>query len=207
MTERNLIIIGGGLAGLAAGCYALRNGFKTTIVEHNLALGGVCTAWTRGPYLVDGCIQWLTGGPFAKLYEELDILPSVKLRTLETWTTYRDSRDGSEVAFTRDLDKLVAQLTALSKTDAAELERMRCGASDLLALKPPLDAREVTSPREWLRALWDLRGSVESLVHFRKPIGVWAHDHLKSQQLRRMFTRIMPESTQLVVPPISSYAV
>jgi phytoene dehydrogenase-like protein len=96
METRHVVIIGGGLAGLSAGCYALRNGFRTTIVEHNLALGGVCTAWQRGPYLIDGCIHWLTGGPFQRLYTELDILPELKLRTLDTWSTYRDVRDGFE---------------------------------------------------------------------------------------------------------------
>ena len=63
MKDRHIVIIGGGLAGLSAGCYARASGFRTTIVEHNLALGGVCTAWTRGPYTIDGCIQWLTGAP------------------------------------------------------------------------------------------------------------------------------------------------
>ena len=63
---RHLLIVGGGVAGLSAGCYAQRSGFRTTIVEHNLALGGVCTAWHRGPYTIDGCIHWLTGGPFIR---------------------------------------------------------------------------------------------------------------------------------------------
>jgi phytoene dehydrogenase-like protein len=31
-------------------------------------------------------------------------------------------------------------------------------------------------------------------VHYRKPIGVWTREHLESQQLRRMFTKIMPET-------------
>jgi phytoene dehydrogenase-like protein len=194
MAQKHLIIIGGGLAGLSAGCYALRSGFSTTIVEHNLALGGVCTAWPRGPYVIDGCIQWLTGGPFSRLYEELEILPSVKLRTLDTWATYRDSRNGSEVRFTRDLDIFIAQLIALSKQDEKELERLRRGVADLLELKPPLEARELTTARETLRAWWDLRGAVGSLVHYRKPIGAWAREHLESQQLRRMFTRILPET-------------
>jgi phytoene dehydrogenase-like protein len=83
MTEKRLLIIGGGLAGLSAGCYARASGFDVTIVEHNLELGGVCTAWHRGAYLVDGCIHWLTGGPFLRLYEELGIVPSVALRPLE----------------------------------------------------------------------------------------------------------------------------
>jgi phytoene dehydrogenase-like protein len=63
MAERKIVIIGGGVAGVSAGCCALRSGFRATIVEHNLALGGVCTAWQRGPYLVDGCIHRLAGGP------------------------------------------------------------------------------------------------------------------------------------------------
>lgn len=45
MSDKHLVIVGCGLAGLSAGCYARRNGFRTTIIEHNLALGGVCTAW------------------------------------------------------------------------------------------------------------------------------------------------------------------
>ena len=64
--NRKIVIIGGGLAGLSAGCYALKNDYQTTIVEHNAALGGVCTAWERPPYVIDGCIHWLTGGPYQR---------------------------------------------------------------------------------------------------------------------------------------------
>jgi phytoene dehydrogenase-like protein len=83
MSNPTLLIVGGGLAGLSAGCYARANDFDVTIVEHNLQLGGVCTAWHRGPYLIDGCIHWLTGGPFQQIYEELGIVPAVPLHTLE----------------------------------------------------------------------------------------------------------------------------
>ena len=31
--EKHMLIIGGGMAGLAAGCYARMNGFKATVVE------------------------------------------------------------------------------------------------------------------------------------------------------------------------------
>ena len=68
MSDRHVLIIGGGLAGLSTGCYVRACGFGTTIVEHSLVLGGVCTAWARGPYTIDGCIQWLTGGAFDRLY-------------------------------------------------------------------------------------------------------------------------------------------
>ena len=106
MSERHVVIVGGGLAGLSAGCYARAAGLLTTVVEHNIALGGVCTAWPRGPYTVDGCIHGLTGGNFAPLYEELGIVPPGQLHVLKVWTAYRDARTGRTLHVTRDLDAL-----------------------------------------------------------------------------------------------------
>ncbi len=197
MVDRHLLIIGGGLAGLSAGCYALRSGFKTTIVEHNVALGGVCTSWQRGQYTVDGCIHWLTGGPFEQVYEELAILPAVPLHTLETWATYRDARAGLEVAFTRDLDALVKQLTAMSPADAPELARLRVGVREMLALHPPMDAPELGHLGEQLREFWHARGALGALVHFRGSVGDWTKHHLQSPQLRRIFTRMLPEAAPM----------
>jgi phytoene desaturase len=192
MNGKRVILIGGGLAGMSAGCYALRSGFQTTIVEHSLSLGGVCTSWQRGAYTIDGCIHWLTGGAFQRVYEELDILPAVELHTLETWATYRDAGDGLEIPFTRDLDALVAQLTQLAPEDAAELARVVQGARELLSMHPPFDAPELGHLSDQLRMLWEMRGAVGSLVHFRKPIGVWANEHLKNPRLRRIFTKMLP---------------
>lgn len=192
MRERRLVIVGGGLAGLAAGCYAQRSGFRTTIVEHNLALGGVCTAWHRGPYTVDGCIYWLVGGPFARIYEELGILPTVAMRTLETWSTYRDARDGQTIAFTRDIDALIGRLTEVSPADAGELARVRHGVDVIGALQPPIEPPELASLGEIVRSFWQMRSAITSIVHFRKPLGAWADEHLHSEQLRRIFTCMLP---------------
>ena len=109
MPEPHVVIIGGGLAGLSAGCYALRNGYRTTIVEHNLALGGVCTAWNRGAYTIDGCIHWLTGGAFMALYDELEITSHVQLRPLDVWQTYRNVEEGLSIPISRDLDARTMQ--------------------------------------------------------------------------------------------------
>jgi phytoene dehydrogenase-like protein len=194
MGQPHLVIVGGGLAGLSAGCYARRNGFRTTIVEHNLALGGVCTAWQRGAYTVDGCIHWLTGGAFERLYAELDIVPSVPLRTLETWATYRDLAGGWEVVFSRDLDALTARLTELAPEDAVELARMRRAAEALVALAPRIDAAELVSMADTMRAFWQVRGTFGSVVHFRQPVGAWAREHLRSERLRRVLTQVVGES-------------
>jgi phytoene dehydrogenase-like protein len=194
MGDKHLIIVGGGLAGLAAGCYARRSGLRTTIVEHHGELGGVCAAWHRGDYVIDGCIQWLTGGPFQRLYEELGIMPAVPVRTLDVWTTYRHRRDRFEVPFTRDLEALIRRLVDLSPADAPELDRIRRGAAEFSAIEPPLAPSELAGLGDTLRSLWDLRGAAGTMVHFRKPVGLWAREHLHSARLQRLFTRVMPES-------------
>jgi phytoene dehydrogenase-like protein len=60
MTQ-SIIIIGGGIAGLSAGCYAQMNGYQTRIFELHDKPGGLCTSWKRKGYTFDGCIEWLTG--------------------------------------------------------------------------------------------------------------------------------------------------
>ncbi|MEN8446313.1 MAG: NAD(P)/FAD-dependent oxidoreductase [Cyanobacteria bacterium J06555_13] len=77
MTESatDMIIIGAGIAGLAAGCYAQMNGYHTKIFERHNQPGGLCTAWQRRGYTFDGCIHYLFGSgpgqPFYQLWQEL----------------------------------------------------------------------------------------------------------------------------------------
>jgi len=58
---QEIIIIGAGIAGLAAGCYGQMNGYRTRIFEMHSLPGGLCTSWKRGGYVFDGCIHWLVG--------------------------------------------------------------------------------------------------------------------------------------------------
>jgi phytoene dehydrogenase-like protein len=199
MANEQVIIVGGGLAGLAAGCYARSNGFRTTIVEHNIALGGVCTAWSRGPYTIDGCLQWLTGGPFDLLYEELGIFPKVGVHRLETFVSYRDVQYGGRVDVTRDLDALGRALFDLGPEDAAEIERIIEGARAIARLHPPIERpAELTSLRDALGSLWEMRGELSTVVHFRKPIGKYVVEHLQSPALRHFFATLFPREAPML---------
>lgn len=199
MASEHLIIVGGGLAGLAAGCYARENGFRTTIVEHNISLGGVCTAWSRGPYTIDGCIQWLTGGPFDLLYEELGIFPQVGVHTLQTFVSYRDVAHGVQVDVTRDLDALGRALCMLGPEDAAEVLRIVEGAEAIARLQPPIERPpELTSLRESMASLWEMRGELSTVMHFRKPVGEYVVEHLQSPALRRFFSSLFPAQAPML---------
>jgi len=196
MSDIKLAIIGGGLAGLSAGCYARANGFDVTILEHNLGLGGVCTAWHRGPYLVDGCIHWLTGGPFQRLYEELGIVPDVPLRPLTSFATYRDARGGWEVTLAADLQRTHEALRAIGPEDADELARLFEAVGLIADLDPHVDRPpELTTLTERLRGIWELRESLGAVVHFRRPLAAWIQADLKSPRLRAVFQRLLPPET------------
>jgi len=74
--EKSVIIVGAGMAGLSAGCYARMNGYKAEIFEMHKIPGGLCTAWHKKGYTFDISMHMLTGsvsGPFHRMWEELGV--------------------------------------------------------------------------------------------------------------------------------------
>ncbi len=75
MTEKSIIIIGAGLAGLSTGCYAQMNGYRSHIFEHHTRPGGVVAAWKRNGFTIDYAPHFLMyhkpGQPIYELYCEL----------------------------------------------------------------------------------------------------------------------------------------
>lgn len=61
MSKKSVLIIGGGVAGFAAGIYALKNGCDAAILEQHKIAGGNLTGWNRKGCHIDNCIHWLTG--------------------------------------------------------------------------------------------------------------------------------------------------
>lgn len=193
MNGERMVIIGGGLAGLSTGCYALMNGWKTTIIEHNLALGGVCTAWQRGEYTIDGCIHWLTGGPFMSIYRELRIIPPVEIRTIEHFLSCRNVTTGQRVDIVSDANILRDEFSRLAPQDIDEIDRIIDAADRIADIDPGIDKpHELSTVRDRLRSLWDMRGELGTFVHFRKSVGEYARDHIASEALRDVLTKLVP---------------
>jgi phytoene desaturase len=207
MARPKIIIIGGGLAGLSTGCYALANGWDVTVAEHNVALGGVCTAWRRGPYTIDGCIHWLTGGPFARIYEELRIVPPVEIRPLKQFATVRSAREGWSVTVGSDLEALRRDLRSMAPADGEEIDRLVAAATHFADISPGIDQPpELSSPLDRLRSMWAMRDQLGALVHFHGSLDAWSHARIKSPALREVLTNIVPpEAPALFVLMILGY--
>ena len=93
MPVESLIIIGAGLAGLSAGCYARMNGYRSHIFEHHSKPGGVAAAWKRKGFLIDGGIHFLMGHrpgqPTYELYRELGTTQTNNFLDLTTYIRFR----------------------------------------------------------------------------------------------------------------------
>jgi phytoene dehydrogenase-like protein len=165
MSDRSIIIIGAGLAGLATGCYAQMNGYRSQIFEHHIHPGGVAAAWWRGEYLIDGGIHFVMGHrpgtALHKLYRQLGIVPTVSFKDLTTYGRFIDEASGHRVTITSDLDRLARDLKTLSPADAAIVDDLIAGArafqggdmSEMGMSKPP----ELASAFDQVKDLWAMR--------------------------------------------------
>jgi phytoene desaturase len=128
MAEKSVLIIGAGLAGLATGCYAQMNGYRSHIFEHHSQPGGVAAAWKRKQYLIDGGIHFVMGHKpgtaLYELYHELGIVPGCRFVDMATYGRFLDEASGRSVTVTRDMDRLAADLKAVSPADAPTVDEL-----------------------------------------------------------------------------------
>ena len=127
--KKKVIVIGGGIAGLSAGVYALKCGFDVTILESHSIAGGNCTSWKRGGYLFEGGMHWLTGSskkePANKMWRHIGALDdSVTIHNYEPFATlgYKDM----PIHIFRNVDATEKHLLELSPVDATEIKKL-CG--------------------------------------------------------------------------------
>ena len=123
MTEKSIIIIGGGLAGLSTGCYAQMNGYSTRIFEMQNKPGGVCVSWTRKGYTFDYAVHNVFGlstqsvnSLYGRLWRELGVASGMNVYSFEEFVQVEDS-NGKIFTVYSDVDKLENHLMVLAPAD------------------------------------------------------------------------------------------
>lgn len=208
MRDTDLLIVGGGMAGLSVGCYARMNGWSTHILEHGAELGGMCTAWERDPYVFDGCIQWLLGGGeggnFRQVYEELGVIRDVPLRRLDVLSRYEDARDGWGVDVGSDVEHLRRAMIERAPEDAEEIGRLVEAIEAMRDFHFDVDRPpELTSLADRFRSLLEMRHLAGTILHFRGSLGEWCNGHLRSGPLRDFLGTVMaPEMPMVILPAL-----
>ena len=124
--KEKVIIIGGGIAGLSAGIYALMAGFDAEIFEKNALAGGECMGWNRNGYHIDNCIHWLTGtDQKTGLFNVWKTVGAIDENTeyANTSKFYSSRFKGREVTLWNDLDKTERELINESPEDEEEIKK------------------------------------------------------------------------------------
>jgi len=122
---KKIIIIGAGLGGLSAGCYALMNGFDAEIFEMHAKPGGLCTSWDRHGYTVDYSIHDLSGpnedSALHFLWEELGALEGLEMHYHdEFWRV--ETPTGEQVPMVCEIESFGERLKSIAPEDKALIE-------------------------------------------------------------------------------------
>jgi phytoene dehydrogenase-like protein len=144
--EKSIIIIGGGLTGLAAGCYGRMNGYRTSIFEMHDKAGGVCTGWKRKGYTIDGAMHTLMGTRpgtiFYKFWEELGAAQQWQVFNHDKYSLIEDE-SGNVFTVYSDIYRLEQQMMEYAPEDEAVIRECCKAARDCMKINLPMD-----KPRE-----------------------------------------------------------
>ncbi|MGZ4852831.1 MAG: phytoene desaturase family protein [Halobacteriota archaeon] len=138
--SKSLIIIGGGIAGLSAGCYAQMNGFNSTIYEKHAVTGGLCTAWHRKGFTFDLCIHWVVGSsPKSSMYSMWEELGAVQDKQFINYTYFTQGLDEEGNRFTTyaDPDKLREHMLSFSPEDEPLITEITSDIRTMMDLEIP----------------------------------------------------------------------
>jgi phytoene dehydrogenase-like protein len=119
--SKKISIIGGGVAGLAAGIYGRLNGYDVTIFEMGKRTGGVCTSWQKKGYSVNGSLHWLVGSvpgiDFYNMWSHLGVLQNIDFHYHDCFIEFKNL-NGHDVHFFADPNKLQQHLLTISPADS-----------------------------------------------------------------------------------------
>ncbi|MCW4019139.1 MAG: NAD(P)/FAD-dependent oxidoreductase [Candidatus Bathyarchaeota archaeon] len=195
MAKTSIIIIGAGIGGLSAGCYAQMSNLNSRIFEMHNQPGGQCTAWKRSGYTFDGCIHHLAGcKPGYLLYlmwEELGALPNKQIIFPQDMCQVEDEHGKAFTVYT-DLDRLEQHMKELAPQDAQAIDGYIKSARDFTnvdLLETPLLTRGAFAKRF---------PSFFKLARLGKPMKTYA-EKFKDPFLRKTFPTIQYDWTDVPV--------
>ncbi len=199
MSDKSIIIIGGGIAGLSAGCYGQMNGFRTRIFEmHKKKPGGLCTAWTRQGYTVNGCLHWLIGsGAASKFHDLWNDLGALEDKTIVNYEEYSrlEFANGEKLTFFSDIDRLEQELKRVAPDDTGLINEFISAVRACTRFEPPLEkAPEVMGFFDMLKMIVTNFSLLRTLWKWNKVSLQEYGDRFKNPLLRKAFPLLfMPD--------------
>lgn len=136
-----VIIIGAGIAGLAAGIYAQQSGIEATIFEAHSIAGGNATSWRRKGYLFEGGLHWLVGSSKKTALHELwcevgALQENNPVHNRDPFFSYI-SKKGT-ISLYRDSKKMEESLLSISPQDEKAIRQLGKDIRSFLKMSMPI---------------------------------------------------------------------
>jgi len=202
MHGKEIIIIGGGLGGLAVGAYLQINGYKTRILEMANQSGGICVTWKRGDYIFDGATNYLPGSsPKSNIHPIIsEILDFKDLDIYDYDEFIRIEHKGETFRVYTDADKLEQEMLRIAPEDKKPIREFIGAAKKFGAYDLPFEkAPELLSPFELLPfALKNMGLFLFRLKYGGMSVKKFAQK-FKNPLMREMFQQIFPHHAHFAV--------
>jgi phytoene dehydrogenase-like protein len=187
--EKKLIIVGAGVAGLAAGIYARQSGFNTSIIESHSIPGGNCTSWRRKGYLFEGAIHWLTGSSPNNadnfLWRETGALNDTVYIYNNDPYQYTEY-EGVKLYLYRNLNRLKEHFLQVSPEDSGEIEKLCKAVKIYSVLKMPVEnekglkiKKNAPEPSKSQMGIRDIFSMLPALIRMNKDMKISIEDYVK----------------------------
>ncbi|MBN2588456.1 MAG: NAD(P)/FAD-dependent oxidoreductase [Sedimentisphaerales bacterium] len=199
MSDKSVIIIGGGIAGLSVGCYSQMNGYRTRIYEMHHNSGGLCTSWQRNGYNINGGVHIIVGcgkkSNFYRIWEELGAVQGIEFLHFEDFVSF-EGTDGRTFTLHGNIDKLENHMMNVAPEDHNLIADFINGVRRCVSFNPPiLKMPELYGPVEGLSVFFKI---APHLRLFRKWFKISMYDfaqRFKSTLLRELFSELwFPDS-------------
>jgi phytoene dehydrogenase-like protein len=201
----SILIIGAGMAGLSAGCYAQMNGYRSQIFELHHHPGGLATSWTRRGYQFEAGMSVLTGtSPLSKvhqLWEELGVLDGRRIHYYDELTRY-EGADGRTFCVYTDIDRLKRHMLELVSRDWQVIDEFTHALRQFTRMELPVDITP-SGPLEQLQLGQDMLPVLLPVLRWRnvtvREFAARFQDPLLREALPQIFEFAPPDFPMLML--------
>ncbi len=195
-SKKKIVIVGGGIAGLAAGIYGRLADYEVEIYEKNPVAGGECMGWNRKGCHIDNCIHWLTGTKkgtaLRKVWETVGALEE-HTEFADCDSFYTSITGNFRVTLWKDLERTKEELLKLSPEDEKEIkkfiEHVKYASECEMPVEKPMDAMGISDYIHMGASMADMPKVMKEYgsIDLQEMAGRFKHPALKA-----LFTDYLP---------------